>query len=80
MTPHAVTGLSIRPRRTARLALLYAAALLLPAISGLALAAASPAQSEFGGQCAEALAQGRHVMTDCSTSWTDKDEIGRAHV
>jgi YHS domain-containing protein len=28
---------------------------------------------EFGGQCAEALANGQHVMTNCSSSWTDKD-------
>ena len=76
MTPHAVTELSLRPRRTARLVLLYAAAVFSPALSCGALAAdaaASPAQSEFGGQCVEALAEGRHVMTDCSTSWTDKD-------
>ncbi|MEP6885189.1 MAG: hypothetical protein ABJC66_10615 [Gammaproteobacteria bacterium] len=33
-------------------------------------AAASP---EFGGQCAEALAEGQHVATKCTTSWTDKD-------
>ena len=31
----------------------------------------SPVQ--FGSQCAEGLAQGRHVMTNCSVSWTDKD-------
>jgi YHS domain-containing protein len=74
MTPHAVDELSLRPRRTTRFALLYAAAALSSAMSAGALAAAaSPAQSEFGGQCVEALAEGRHVMTDCSTSWTDKD-------
>ncbi len=28
---------------------------------------------QFGGQCAEGLALGRHVMTDCSITWTDKD-------
>jgi hypothetical protein len=28
---------------------------------------------QFGGQCAEALAQGRHVMTNCALTWTDKD-------
>jgi YHS domain-containing protein len=41
-----------------------------------ALAADSPApvsQAQFGGQCAEGLAQGRHVVTDCSVTWTDKD-------
>ena len=28
---------------------------------------------QFGGQCAEGLAEGQHVMTDCSITWTDKD-------
>ena len=28
---------------------------------------------QFGGQCTEGLAQGRHVMTNCALSWTDKD-------
>ncbi|MGH8123367.1 MAG: hypothetical protein ACREPT_11420, partial [Rudaea sp.] len=31
------------------------------------------ATPQFGGQCAEGLASGRHVMTDCSVTWTDKD-------
>ncbi|HEX3123308.1 MAG TPA: hypothetical protein VHQ21_08405 [Rhodanobacteraceae bacterium] len=35
--------------------------------------AASVAKAEFGGQCAEGLAAGRHVMTNCSVNWTDKD-------
>jgi YHS domain-containing protein len=30
-------------------------------------------QAQFGGQCAEALAQGQHVMTDCTHYWTDQD-------
>lgn len=39
-------------------------------------AAASPvaaSTAQFGGQCAEGLAEGRHVVTDCAISWTDKD-------
>jgi YHS domain-containing protein len=32
---------------------------------------ASPVQ--FGGQCADGLAMGRHVMTNCAITWTDKD-------
>jgi len=28
---------------------------------------------QFGGQCTEGLAGSRHVMTNCSTTWTDKD-------
>ena len=37
--------------------------------------ASAPAagQPEFGGQCTEGLAEGRHVMTNCSVRWTDKD-------
>jgi YHS domain-containing protein len=36
--------------------------------------AASPAApAEFGGECVEALAEGRHVMTPCTSTWTDKD-------
>ncbi|MGC2461892.1 MAG: hypothetical protein WA446_13135 [Steroidobacteraceae bacterium] len=34
-------------------------------------------QVQFGGQCTEGLAEGRHVMTDCTTTWTDKD--GKAY-
>lgn len=30
-------------------------------------------QTQFGGQCTEGLAEGRHVMTDCAINWTDKD-------
>jgi hypothetical protein len=33
----------------------------------------SPDKAEFGGQDAEGLATGRHVMTDCSINWADKD-------
>ena len=36
-------------------------------------AAAPPAEPEFGGQCAEALAEGRHVVTNCTVRWTDPD-------
>jgi YHS domain-containing protein len=35
--------------------------------------AISPDQAEFAGQCAEGLAEGKHVMTDCSTTWQGKD-------
>lgn len=33
----------------------------------------TPSQAQFGGQCTEALAEGRHVMTGCTSTWTDKD-------
>jgi YHS domain-containing protein len=36
-------------------------------------AAAPASQPQFGGQCAEALAEGRHVMTNCAIQWTDND-------
>ena len=36
-------------------------------------APASSSQVQFGGQCVEALAEGRHVMTKCTITWTDKD-------
>ncbi|HEY8010196.1 MAG TPA: hypothetical protein VIE67_04295 [Rudaea sp.] len=39
--------------------------------------AAVAAAPQFGGQDAEGLASGRHVMTDCSVTWTDKD--GKAY-
>jgi len=32
-----------------------------------------PDKAEFGGQCTEGLAEGKHVMTDCSVNWKDKD-------
>src|SRR5262245_50260814 len=50
--------------------------LILIALSLAAYAAdapVSPANAEFGGQCAEGLAEGKHVMTDCSVTWKDKD-------
>src|ERR1700687_5896722 len=34
-------------------------------------------QVQFGGQCTEGVAEGRDVMTDCTTTWTDKD--GKAY-
>ncbi|MFZ0007453.1 MAG: hypothetical protein WAK94_04350, partial [Steroidobacteraceae bacterium] len=58
-----------------------ARAALAGAVGSLALATAlaadnpvtPPSQAQFGGQGVEALAQGRHVVTDCSVTWTDKD-------
>jgi hypothetical protein len=44
--------------------------------SAYAVDATTPAaasQPQFGGQCAASLAAGRHVMTDCKITWTDKD-------
>ena len=39
-----------------------------------AAAEGPPAASmQFGGEYAEGLSQGRHVMTNCAVTWTDKD-------
>jgi len=39
--------------------------------AGASPATASPASAiQFGGQCTERLAEGRHVMTSCAQSWT----------
>ena len=49
------------------------AALAFAGIASAADAAVSPDKAEFGGQCTEGLAEGKHVMTDCSVNWADKD-------
>ena len=36
-------------------------------------AAANPSQVQFDGECAEGLAEGQHVATNCAITWTDKD-------
>jgi len=46
--------------------------LIACAMTAIAADKAAP-KPEFGGQCAEGLAAGRHVMTNCSITWTDKD-------
>jgi len=51
---------------------LRAAFLLIGAVSAAIAATETPAV-QFGGQCAEGLAEGKHVMTDCTVTWTDKD-------
>jgi YHS domain-containing protein len=52
-------------------ALLLALVLMRPVFA--ADAAVSPDKAEFGGQCTEGLAEGKHVLTDCSVTWKDKD-------
>jgi len=47
------------------------AAMLL--LSAAAAAQLPPAKAEFGGQCPEALAEGQHLQTNCSITWTDQD-------
>jgi YHS domain-containing protein len=38
-----------------------------------AVASVPAAQVQFGGQCVEGLSVSRHVVTNCATTWTDKD-------
>jgi len=85
MTQHIVFELMRVWRRSAWPAawpaVFCAAAALSPAMAnrshaadaGAAPAAAATPQAEFGGQCAEGLAEGQHVKTTCTTTWTDKD-------
>src|SRR6202042_3815029 len=59
-------GRSVRPLHAAFAALLLAC---LP----LSLARAADNPPEFGGQCTEGLAEGKHVTTNCAITWKDKD-------
>jgi YHS domain-containing protein len=73
MTQHNAPALRFVTRRSTWIALLCSAAALFAAQGACAADAAASPQTQFGGQCTEALAEGRHVTTDCSTTWTDKD-------
>src|SRR5258708_5805182 len=75
MTQHSASTLGFLVRRSTWLALLCTAAASSPALLSRAYAAdaAAPSQAQFGGQCTEALAEGRHVATNCTSTWTDKD-------
>ncbi|HEV3179089.1 MAG TPA: hypothetical protein VGZ05_01360 [Steroidobacteraceae bacterium] len=56
--------------RAALVGALLAYAALIPASAD----GPTPASAvQFGGQCAEGLSQGRHVMTNCTSTWTAKD-------
>jgi len=71
------THLSSRRARGVRMSFPLSILVALMLCMALAAHAAdvpiSPAKAEFGGQCAEGLAEGKHVMTDCSVTWKDKD-------
>lgn len=58
-----------------RLALHLALAVLISTVHCALAAETSPSanQPQFGGQCAEGLAEGRHVATNCAITWTDQD-------
>ena len=61
----------MRPIRAARHALCFIAS--CAATLALAGPAMTPDQAQFGGQCVEGLAEGKHIVTNCSMTWTDKD-------
>lgn len=64
-----LAALASMPARAALIGALLACAALTPVWAQGPPAAAS----QFGGQCADGLSQGRHVMTNCEVTWTDKD-------
>jgi YHS domain-containing protein len=43
------------------------------ALLGLNIALAAEEAVQFGGECAEALAEGQHVATKCTITWKDTD-------
>lgn len=59
--------------RSRRLRGVFLLLLVAPLVALAADPPVSPDKAEFGGQCAEGLAEGKHVMTDCSVHWKDKD-------
>ena len=62
------------PKTPAARVAYFLALLVLSTAAAVAAETAIPlSQAQFGGQCAEGLATGRHVMTDCSVTWKDKD-------
>ncbi len=78
MMQHSAPGSFLRgaPRQAALYT--YTLALLLAQSHGVhaadaTAAAIEPSHAQFGGQSADALAEGRHVSTDCTHTWTDKD-------
>lgn len=54
-----------------RLATVGLGALMAVTFSGIA--AAATAHAQYSGQCAEGMAEGMHVATDCSINWTAKN-------
>jgi YHS domain-containing protein len=76
MIPHIAHRRQSEPTWITRQAVLFTAAILSIAATHAATAADVAGQQshiQFGGQAAEGLAEGRHVMTDCTINWTDKD-------
>ncbi len=64
---------SMLHRASGVMAALAVLMLLAGVDAAYAAEAAAPSDVQFGGQCAESLAEGKHVMTQCTTRWMDKD-------
>jgi YHS domain-containing protein len=75
MTQNTLPGFLVLARQSACLAVLCIAMASPPSLTlaRAAETAASAQQPQFGGECAEGLAEGQHVKTDCKTTWVDKD-------
>ncbi len=67
------SGTSSRRTRGAQFSLPLLIVVALAMGTAFAADVVSPDKAEFGGQCTEGLAEGKHVMTDCSVNWKDKD-------
>ena len=76
MNPRALHGWQLAFRRWIWMGAIGALLLMLLAridVASADEATAPKSDVQFGGQCTEGLAEGHHVMTDCTTTWTDKD-------
>src|SRR6185437_13290841 len=78
MMQHSAPGSFLRAAPWQAAFYTYTLALLLAQSHGVhaadaTAAAIEPSHAQFGGQSADALAEGRHVSTDCTHTWTDKD-------
>jgi hypothetical protein len=79
MAMQSMNGYAAHPSDSMSRKRIIAVGLILGLASLTCSAQDTPRQSiqattpEFGGQCTESLAQGKHVMTNCSVTWTDKD-------
>lgn len=63
---------SLARPRSGRFSKALRVALLVASIACSVSAFGAPA-GEFDGQCTEGLAEGKHIPTDCSVTWLDKD-------
>jgi YHS domain-containing protein len=73
MNPNVSRLIAPRHVRLVRAVLLCATLAWVPASTALAADGAASSQVQFGGQCAQGLAEGQHVQTNCAVTWSDKD-------